>query len=215
MATLLADIPSLSDEQIEKFARFRLKASFFQALLFDDPNPEFYEVVKSSEKLSILMFPMIAKVIKTGSRADKVYLHNSDIDYMYEICPIVVNSKPFTKPLTIDSGDESLYLYSTDNTGFYTICDKNEGYIYPRVMQPKLAPIIRDVKGIAKLEESSPDLSLNERNVVDRLEDTVIAFKCKEWPKDIWEDFSARNPKYIGNMTDLKGKYFWIYFYHR
>lgn len=145
------------------------------------------------------MFPMIAQLIKTVSRADKVYLDNSDIDYMYEIGPIMVNIKPWTP---IDSGDESLYLYSTDNTGFYTIRDKNEGYIYPRVMQPKLAPIIHDVKGIAKLEKSSPDLPLNERNVVDRLEDTVIAFKCKEWPKDIWEDFSARNPQYIGNITD-------------
>ena len=198
---------SLPDEEIENFARFILKTSFFKALFLKDSNPEFYEVVKSAEKLSILMFPMITKLIKTGSRAEDVYLNQSDIDYMYEIGPIVVNSKPF-KGAPIDSGDESLYLYSTDNIGFYTIRDKNEGYIYPRVMQSKLAPIIRDVKGVANLEKSSPGLSLIKGNALHCDEDVVIAFKCEEWPKDIWEDFSARNIKHIGNMTDLKGKYF-------
>ena len=82
-------------------------------------------------------------------------------------------------------------------------------------MQSKLAPIIRDVKRIAMLEKSSPDLPLNKRNVVDCFEDTILVFKCKECPKDIWENFSVRNPKYIGNkenMSDLKGKYFWLYF---
>ena len=85
-------------------------------------------------------------------------------------------------------------------------------------MQSKLAPIIRDVQGIAMLKKGSPDLPLNKRNVVDRFEDSIIAFKCKEWPKDIWEDFSVRIPKYIGNkgnMSDLKGKYFGLYFYQR
>ena len=63
-------------------------------MFFKDPNQEFYEVVKSAEKLSSLMFPMIAQLVKTVSRADKVYLDNSDIDYMYEIGPIMVNIKP-------------------------------------------------------------------------------------------------------------------------
>lgn len=62
---------------------------------------------------------------------------HSDKDYMYEIGPLLVNSKPFTGA-PIYSSDESLYLYSTENTGVYTIWDKNDGFIYPRVMQSNL-----------------------------------------------------------------------------
>ena len=59
MTTLITDIPSLSDEQMESLPRFRLKACLFQALFVNDSNLEFYEVVRSAEKFSSLMFPMI------------------------------------------------------------------------------------------------------------------------------------------------------------
>lgn len=82
--------------------------------------------------------------------------------------------------------------------------------MYPRVIQSKLAPIIRDVKQVALLEGSKANLSLDKRNSSDKNsndEGTVIAFKCVEWPQDIWEDFFDRNPKHVENlMSVLKGK---------
>ena len=214
-----SSISSLSDEQIENRAQFVLKSCFFQPLFLEDLDQDFYEVVKSDDKISISMFPMIVKVIKTGSRADRTYLAESDIDYMYEVGPLSVltkSKKNYTK-VPAGSSDESLYLCSTENRGFYRIQDKDKGYMYPRVMQSKLAPIIRDVKQIAFQEESKATVPLNNRNSYRkniknfdenlRDEDTVIAFKCMEWPRDIWEDFSDRNPKHIEDlMPVLKGK---------
>ena len=205
-------ISNLPDEQIENRAQFILKSCFFQPLFHEDLHRDFYEVVKSDDKISILLFPMIVKVIKTGSRADRTYLAKSDIDYMYEVGPVSIltkSKKDYTK-VPVGSSDKSLYLCSTENRGFYRIQDKDEGYVYPRVLQSKLAPIIRDVKQVALLKDSKANLSLGERNSFDKnlkKEDTVIAFKCMEWPQDIWEDFSDRNPKYVEDlMPVLKGK---------
>ena len=162
--------------------------------------------------MSTLMFPMISQIIKTGSRADRTYLVESDIDYMYEVgpFPVLTKSKEDYEKIPVGSNDASLYLCSTENKGFYRIQDKDKGYVYPRIIQSKLAPIIRDVKQVALLEESKANLSLNKRNSFDENlsdEDTVIAFKCVEWPQDIWEDFSDRNPKHVENlMSVFKGK---------
>ena len=205
-------ISNLPDERIENRAQFILKSCFFQPLFHEDLYRDFYEVVKSDDKISVLMFPMIVKVIKTGSRADRTYLAKSDIDYMYEVGPVSIltkSKKDYTK-VPVGPSDKSLYLCSTENRGFYRIQDKDEGYVYPRVLQSKLAPIIRDVKQVALLEKSKANLSLGERNSFDKNlkdEDTVIAFKYMEWPQDIWEDFSDRNPKYVEDlMPVLKGK---------
>ena len=207
-----SSISSLSDGQIENPAEFILKSCFFQSLFLEDLHQDFYEVVKSDDKISTLMFPMISQIIKTGSRADRTYLVQSDIDYMYEVgpFPVLTKSKEDYEKIPVGSNDASLYLCSTENKGFYRIQDKDKGYVYPRVIQSKLAPIIRDVKQVALLEESKANLSLDKRNSFDKNssdEDTVIAFKCVEWPQDIWEDFSDRNPKHVENlMSVLKGK---------
>ena len=208
----MTTISSLSDEQLEGFARFILKGCFFQALFYDDSHKDLYEVVKSPEQISSLMFPMVVQAIKTGSRAERTYLSNSDKDYIYEIGPLVVNSKPYTGS-PVDSSDVSIYLHSTENRGFYTIRDKNERYIYPTVMHSKLAPIITGVKAIAMKEKSSASSPVSVSNFSEHSADAVIAFKCMEWPQDIWEEFSVRNPKHIKNMFELKGKYF-IYFHY-
>ena len=161
-----SNISSLFDEQIENRAQFILKSCFFQPLFYEDLHQDFYQVVKSDGKISILMFLMIAQVIKTGSRADRTYLPKSDIDYMHEVGPLSVlteTKKDYTK-IPAGSSDESLYLCSTENSGFYRIQDKDKGYVYPRVMHSKLAPIIGDVKQVTLLEESKANLSLDERN---------------------------------------------------
>ena len=206
-------ISSLSNEQMENHALLILRSCFFKALFCEDSYKDFYKVVKSDDKISTLMFPMIVQVIKTGSRADQTYLGNSDVDYMYEVGPNLVlsnNMKHYTK-VPSDFREEFLYLCSTENTGFYRIQDKNNRYVYPRVLQSKVAPIIREVKAVAKMERSSAKLSLKKTNNFHEEfsgEDTVIAFKCIEWPQDIWEAFSYRNLKHIENlMPILKGKY--------
>ena len=218
-ATEEISISILSDEQTENRALFISKSCFFKALFHEDSHQKFYEVFKSDDNISTLMFPMIARVIKTGSRADQTYLGNSDVDYMYEIGPNLVltnNTKHYAK-VPSELGDEFLYLRSTENKGFYQILDKNNRYVYPRVMQSKLAPIIREVKKVASKKSSSPTLSLEKsQNPQEfRDEDTVIAFKCIEWPQDIWEAFSQRNPKHIEDlMSVLKSKYCSIFVYY-
>ena len=155
------------------------------------------------------MFPMIVQAIKTGSRADQMYLDTSDVDYMYEVGPMVIATN--TTKNIVDSGNEILFLKCTSNTGFYTICDVDGGYVYPVVMQTKLAPIIRQVKQVALLKETSPALLIQKENSVQADEDSVIALKCMEWPDDIWQKLAKRNPKILQDiMPTLKGKCYWI-----
>ena len=45
----------------------------------------------------VSMFPMIVQVIKCGSRAEQIYLESSDIDYMYEVGPLLVGRNIFLK----------------------------------------------------------------------------------------------------------------------
>ena len=43
----------------------------------------------------VSMFPMIVQVIKCGSRAEQIYLESSDIDYMYEVGPLLAGRNIF------------------------------------------------------------------------------------------------------------------------
>ena len=190
----------------ENFTKFLLKSWSFKAVLFKDEQPDFYRVIKSNDVVSKLMFPMVVQAIKTGSRADQIYLDSSDVDYMYEVGPMIVASN--TSKNFVNSGKEILFLRSTRNIGFYTISDKDGGFIYPVVMQTKLAPIIREVKQIALLKETSAALPILNESLVRADEDSVIALRCMEWPDDIWENFSKRNPKILQSiMPALKGKF--------
>ena len=78
-------------------AQFLLKCQFFPALFHKDKEKDKYQIIKSDDKVSKYMFPMIVQVTKCGSRAEQIYLESSDIDYMYEVGPLLVGRKRFKK----------------------------------------------------------------------------------------------------------------------
>ena len=197
---------SLADSYINNLAHFLLKSQSFQAIIRKDEEPEFYRIIKSGGETSELMFPMVVQAIKTGSRADQLYLKRSDIDYMYEVGPLVVGRKQnqLEKELNTTTNDVSLHFSNTKNAGFYTISDKKDGYMFPVAMQSKLAPMIREVKQVASLKETSAALLTEVKTTFNSEEDSVIALKCQEWPDDIWKNFEERNLQHL-NMQQLKG----------
>ena len=210
------------DSVTVSLAKFFLKSHSFKSLLFKDNQQEFYKIIKSGDQVSKLMFPLVVQAIKTGSRADQVYLENSDLDYMYEVGPLVVGSRQDKSvPAT------GLFFNSTGNAGFYTICDRKGGHIYPIAMQSKVAPMIQEVKRLASLEKTSaalpserktispgsvkiPKLPWNGKDGEDK--DTVIALKCQEWPEDIWRRYEDRNSSAYFDMQKLKGDYIYSIF---
>ena len=197
---------SLADSYINNLAHFLLKSQSFQAIIRKDEEPEFYRIIKSGGEISELMFPMVVQAIKTGSRADQLYLKRSDIDYMYEVGPLVVGRKQnqSEKELNTTTNNVSLHFSNTKNAGFYTISDKKDGYMFPVAMQSKLAPMIREVKQVASLKETSAALLTEVKTTFNSEEDSVIALKCQEWPDDIWKNFEERNLQHL-NMQQLKG----------
>ena len=226
-------------------AQFQLKCQFFPALFHKDKEKDKYQIIKSDDKVSKYMFPMIVQVIKCGSRAEQIYLESSDIDYMYEVGPLLVGRKRFKK--------KTFYFDITNNPGYYTVCDEEGGYLHPMSLQSRFATVIHGVKQVASLEETSatlPSITLppetlqqlsmpsitsppetlehisnqfgmarNEmenynqfgmqRNQIKINEDSVIALKCQEWPKDIWKKFKKRKLGHV-NMQQLKGDFMWI-----
>ena len=211
-------------------AQFHLKCQFFPALFHKDKERDKYQVIKSDEKVSKYMFPMIVQVIKCGSRAEQMYLDSSDIDYIYEVGPLLVRRKRFKK--------KTFYFDITNNPGFYTVCDEEGGYLHPMSLQSRFAPVIHGVKQVASLEETSatlPSVTLpsqtlqhfsnelrTERNEMENYnqfrmqhnqirinEDSVIALKCQEWPKDIWKKFKKRKLGHV-NLQQLKGDLKWV-----
>ena len=78
----------------DKIAKFLLKSLSFEAIIFEDKEECGYEIIKSGYNVSQYTFPMVMQAIKTGSRADRIYLETSDVDYMYEIGPLVVQEMP-------------------------------------------------------------------------------------------------------------------------
>ena len=226
-------------------AQFQLKCQFFPALFHKDKEKDKYQIIKSDEKVSKYMFPMIVQVIKCGSRAEQIYLDCSDIDYIYEVGPLLVGRKRFKK--------KTFYFNITNNPGFYTVCDEEGGYLHPMSLQSRFAPVIHGVKQVASLEETSATLppitlppetlqqlsipSINsppetlehfsnglrmKRNEMENCnqfrmqcnqikfnEDSVIALKCQEWPKDIWKKFKKRKLGHV-NLQQLKGDLTWV-----
>ena len=78
----------MSDKSL---AQFQLKFQLFPVLFYKDATKDLYQIIKSDEKVSKYMFPMIVQVIETGSRAEQTYLDYSDADCIYEVVdPFVI-----------------------------------------------------------------------------------------------------------------------------
>ena len=77
----------------KSFAQLELKCQLFPALFYKDTVKDLYQIIKSDEKVSKYMFPTIVQVIKSGRRAEQTYMDYSNIDYIYEVGPFVVERK--------------------------------------------------------------------------------------------------------------------------
>ena len=84
-----------NEEHRKNLAKFILETTAYEALFLDDKLPDIFDVVKTKSPISHLMFPMVTKAIKTGSRSERAYLGGvmlrSDYDFIYEIGPLLVD----------------------------------------------------------------------------------------------------------------------------
>lgn len=55
-------------------ALFLLKCQLYHAVFWEDEKPDTYQIIKSDEKVSKHFFPMIIQVLKSGSRAEQIYM---------------------------------------------------------------------------------------------------------------------------------------------
>lgn len=75
-------------------------------------------------------------------------------------------------------------------------------------LQSSFAPVIHGIKQVASLQKASATLPLINTTVatppdpsygfrieheIKHNEDSVIALKCRKWPKDTWKNFRNRN----------------------
>ena len=185
----------------ENIAQFLLKSQSFEAIMSEDKEQDIYEIKTSSDqkKISKYLFPTVTQAIKTGSRADQLYLDTSDYDYMYEVGPLFVQRRPET----LKEDNLEFYFQRTKNPGFYIIFDSSGGYLHPAVMKSKLVFKVRDVKHVALLK--SPSLPSKPQDMLKVDEDSVIALKCQEWPDDVWNNFKERNLNQQ-QLHEIKGK---------
>ena len=98
------------------------------------------------------MFPTIVQIIKSGSPAEQTFLDYSDIDYIYEVGQFVVEQKTLFR--------KTFYFDVTENPGFYTVRDKEGGYLYPMSLQSSFASVTHGIKQTASLQKASATLPL-------------------------------------------------------
>lgn len=174
----------------EYTANLMLRTQLFKAQFEVDGERDCFTYFDDDLPISHTLFPIITKAVKTGSRAERVYLFQSDVDYIYEIGPLKVYS-------FIDTLQRKKFTYKrTDRVGFYQIIDKHGCVLYPKVMQVKLAPMLGTAapefdstfKQIAMQEKTKAALPKGQKK-----EDKVIAMVIGEWPHEIWKEFAGRN----------------------
>ena len=196
----------MEDEVKEKIDNCLLKLAVFPALfhMVPDENPDVYEIVGNcidQPVVSSTLFPMITRVVKTGSRAEQLFLgKETDKDYIYEIGPVKVKSE-------IDRASPKYFQFKyvkTVNSGFYYVVDQYGDSLYSTVLQTKLAPMLRSaLKDIASLTDTKAALPVQREKVRKNRpffnetshEDVVIALKLDSWPDDIWQEFSMAHEK--------------------
>ena len=130
---------NFTDEEEKKrmnLAKFILKTAAYEALLFEDEIADTFDVVKTKSRISHLMFPIITKAIKSGSRSERVYIGGSDHDFIYEIGPLLVDD--YREKETSNVRTDSLWYKETNHAGFYTVCDGDGGYLTPVGLQTKV-----------------------------------------------------------------------------
>ena len=132
------DANSLDYVQLRRIADFFVKTRVYDALFYEDQILDVFDIVKTSAPISHLMFPIVTKAIKTGSRSERVYLSMSDYDFIYEISPLLVED--FGMKTTSDNNKgRKLWYKETKNAGFYTVFDDEKGFLIPNALQTQVA----------------------------------------------------------------------------
>eukprot|EP00111_Clytia_hemisphaerica_P015993 TCONS_00047298-protein len=196
----------LKDQQLQKMVKFILKTRSYQACFFQDENTDSLDLIKTKAPISYLMFPIATKAIKTGSRSEQVFLQDSDVDYIYEIGPLLVDDISLLNE-TIKSRKHSLWYKETKNAGFYTVIDDEGGHITAVAMQAKIDSSAKSIKLLSERKEVSAVLTTNQNAEDDKDddslgEDRVIALPLKKWPRPAWKSFSERKPVYLQSIMD-------------
>ena len=176
----------MEDEVKERIGNCLLKLVVFPALfhMVPDENRDVYEIVGNciDQPVSSTLFPMITRVVKTGSRAEQLFLgKETDVDYIYEIGPVKVKSE-------IDRASPKFQLkyVKTVNSGFYSVDDQYGDSLYSTVLQTKLAPMVRSaLKDIALLEETKAALPVEEK----RSNETSI--EDEQSSNETWDGYSV------------------------
>ncbi|XP_066927012.1 uncharacterized protein [Clytia hemisphaerica] len=196
----------LDDQQLQKMVQFILKTRSYQACFFQDENTDSLDLIKTKAPISYLMFPIATKAIKTGSRSEQVYLQDSDVDYIYEIGPLLVEEVSLLNKI-INLRKHSLWYKETKHAGFYTVIDDEGGHIAAVAMQAKIDSSAKSIKLLSERKEVSAVLTTNQNAEDDKDddslgEDRVIALPLKQWPPPNWKSFSKRKPIYLQRIMD-------------
>ena len=156
-------------------------------------------------KLSSHLFPIVVRRIFTGSRAEGVFHHTSDSDFMYEIGPVLVSSK---------KQEGSWYVDKSCKPGYYLVMDEADGLVHPLLLQMKVAPglmprntgtgidnssatdaVLLKEPGVT-LPTSIPNPQLSSRFNIQMTKDTVVALRLNSWPDDVRAEFIERPRKW-------------------
>ena len=191
----------------------------FDALLYPDKDEKDEYSLVGSISGSNLIFPIVTRAIKTGSRVERVYLNHSDVDFMYEIGPYKVTPDPILK-----------FCHKLScvkiHAGYYHIYDNKNKPLYPKALQVKVAPMIKGGKEgtvpvvqpwtFNQYEKSDvKEISVNPTKAAlpNRFDDDdeVIAFALSKWPKDVIDSFSNDKLLWCKDVT-VQGKLCKIFF---
>ena len=86
-------------------------------------------------------------------------------------------------------------------------------------LQSRFAPVIHGIKQVVSLQKTSatlplikspapipqePSYGFRMEHQINDNEDSVIALKCRKWPKDIWKNFKNKRLGHL-DLQQLKG----------
>ncbi|XP_066926961.1 uncharacterized protein [Clytia hemisphaerica] len=194
----IGEVENSNEEKRKNLAKLILETSVYEAL------PDIFDVVKTKSPISHLMFPIVTKAIKTGSRSENMYLRLSDHDFIYEIGPLIVNDHS-EKP-TENVRTDTLWYKETNHVGFFSVCDGDGRYLTPVGLQTKVAHQTNITKYFSMNEEPKAALEKDTNHLAANhllhREDKVIGLRCKGWPTEMWKAFSGRKLPHLKDIMD-------------
>ena len=160
--------------------------------------------------LSSRHFPVVTKVIPTGSRAERLWTENSDTDYLVECGPItVVPKKRRNCTSCFPSKKRELYCVPASHVGFYYVHDHEGREVHPGILQVQLAPYLMSLSGATSIVEEIKKQTGGGKaalpaSLTDGEKDNVIALRLHHWPSDVKKEIKRQFNSAM--MKDLSGE---------